>query len=147
LPDTGLSGAEGRRQTHFPAIETLIDIAISEKRPDDVIRWYDQRKPHRGYGDWFESRDDGVAGAVADTYPERAVAIWKRLVENQISLTKPAAYEGAAVFLRKAHQLLKKQGKEKGWENYIQELRRANKTKRRFVEIFDRLGGRRIIEG
>jgi uncharacterized Zn finger protein len=147
LPETGLSRADGRRPTHFPAIETLIDIAIAEKRPDDVIRWYDRRKPQRVYGDWFESMDDRIAEAVVDTYPERAVAIWKRLAENQIALTKPKAYEGAAVFLRKAHQLLKKQGKEKEWENYINDLRRVNKAKRRFVEILDHLGGRRIIEG
>lgn len=147
LPETGLSMADGRRQTHFPAIETLIDIAIEEKRPEDVIRWYDLRNPQRNYWGWFESRDDRVAAAVADLYPDRALGIWKKLAEKQIALTKPKAYEAAAVFLRKVHKLLKKQGKEKEWENYANELRRINKAKRKFLEILNQMEGRRIIEG
>ncbi|MBP1720455.1 MAG: hypothetical protein H6Q43_3893, partial [Deltaproteobacteria bacterium] len=147
LPETGLSMADGRRQTHFPAIETLIDIAIEEKRPEDVTRWYDRRNPQRSYWGWFESRDDRVAAAVADLYPDRALGIWKKLAEKQIALTKPQAYEAAAVFLRKVRQLLKKQGKEKEWENYANELSRVNKAKRKFLEILNQMEGRRIIEG
>lgn len=44
LPETGVIETIERRETQFPQTETLIDIAIFEKRPDDVIRWYDQRK-------------------------------------------------------------------------------------------------------
>ena len=53
LPDSGVQETTARRQTPAPMIETLIDIAIAEKRPDEVIRWYDQRKPRSaawGYG-------------------------------------------------------------------------------------------------
>ena len=59
-----------------PTINALIDIAIAEKRPDDVLRWYDQQEPRKmqawGYG-WHD--DNRIATAVVDIYPERTIAI------------------------------------------------------------------------
>ena len=39
-------------------INALIDIAIEEKRPDDVLRWYDQQAPTQEsrLGIWLERR-------------------------------------------------------------------------------------------
>jgi uncharacterized Zn finger protein len=128
-------------------IETLIDIAIAEKRPDEVIRWYERRKPRSvawGYG-WVD--DDKIARAVVDTYPDRALAIWQKIAENQIALTQTRAYETAATYLRKVHRVLKKLGREQEWKSYLAELRQANARKPRLVEILDGLAGRRIIEG
>lgn len=130
-----------------PMTDTLIDIAIAEKRPDEVLRWYDQRKPRSRSWDsgWFA--EDRIAEAVMGTYPDRAVAIWKTLAEAQIALTKPKAYEDAAGYLRKIHRLLKQRGKEEDWPRYLAALRRANERKRRLVQILDTLAGRRIMEG
>jgi len=147
LPDGGLKPAIERPVTHPPMTDTLIDIAIAEKRPDDVLRWYDQRKPRpRGwdYG-WFA--EDRIAEAVMEAYPDRAVAIWQHLAEKQIALTKPKAYEEAAGYLRKVHRVQKQLGKEQEWQSYLASLRRANERKRRLVQILDTLSGRRIIEG
>lgn len=44
LKQTGLKTHPYSSKKDFPPTHTLIDIAIEEKRPDDVIRWYDQRK-------------------------------------------------------------------------------------------------------
>jgi uncharacterized Zn finger protein len=130
-----------------PMIDTLIDIAMAEKRPDEVLRWYDQRKPRsRGWDSgWFV--EDRIAEAVAGSYPDRAVAIWKQLAEKQIALTKPKAYEEAAGYLRKVHRVLQQLGKEQDWQGYLTALRRANERKRRLVHILDTLTGCRIIEG
>lgn len=127
--------------------DVLIDIAIDEKRPDEVLRWYDRRKPRsRGWhAGWFT--EDRIAEAVVAKYPERAVAIWKQLAEEQIALTKPKAYEAAADYLRKVSRVLKQQGKEQDWQGYLAALRRAHERKRRLVETLDILAGRRIIEG
>jgi uncharacterized Zn finger protein len=146
LPDGGLKPAIERPVTHPPMTDTLIDIAIAEKRPDDVLRWYDQRKPRpRGwdYG-WFA--EDRIAEAVMEAYPDRAVAIWQHLAEKQIALTKPKAYEEAAGYLRKVHRIQKQLGKEQEWQSYLASLRRTNERKRRLVQILDTLSGRRIIE-
>ena len=139
--------AAGRALDPTLATDTLIDIAIAEKRPDEVLRWYDRRKPRsRGWDSgWFA--EDRVAEALVKTYPERALAIWKRLAEAQIALTNPKAYEQAAGYLRKVHRVLKQLGKEQDWSRYLAALRRANERKRRLVQILDTLAGRRIIEG
>lgn len=147
LPETSVKERIERRPRQFPIIEALIDIAIAEKRPDDVIRWYDQRKTKGiGWG-WSESRDDKIAVALVDCYPDRALGIWKRLAENQIALTKPKAYTTAAGYLRKVHHVLKKLGKEREWQGYLAELRQTNARKIRFIEILDGFSGRRILEG
>jgi hypothetical protein len=40
-------------------IGDLIDIAILEKKPDQVLRWYDQR-PKGGFG-WYGAEEDAIA--------------------------------------------------------------------------------------
>ena len=147
LPESGLKPVIERPPIRPPMTDTLIDIAIAEKRPDEVLRWYDQRKPRsRGWDSgWFA--EDRIAETVMGTYPDRAVAIWKQLAEKQIALTKPKAYEEAAGYLRKVHRALKQLGKEQDWQGYLAALRRDNERKRRLVQILDTLAGRRIIEG
>ena len=81
-----------------------------------------------------------------DHYPERALAIWKRLAEEEIAQTKPKAYIIAAGYLRKVQLTLKNLGKEKEWQSYLAELRRTNARKKRLLEILDTLSGRRVID-
>jgi uncharacterized Zn finger protein len=147
LPESGLKPVIERPPMHPPMTGILIDIAMAEKRPDEVLRWYDQRKPRsRGWDSgWFV--EDRIAEAVVGSYPDRAVVIWKQLAEKQIALTKPKAYEAAAGYLRKVHRALKQLGKEQDWQGYLAALRRANERKRRLVQILDTLAGRRIVEG
>jgi uncharacterized Zn finger protein len=146
LPESRLHKTSERPWTQAPMIDTLIDIAIAEKRPDDVLRWYDQGTPRSRGWEYSGFADDRVAEAVEGTYPDRAVAIWKQLAEQQIALTKPKAYEEAARYLRKVHRVLKQLGKEPDWQGYLVALRRANERKRRLVQVLDILAGRRIIE-
>ncbi len=149
LPETGVKEDRETRKSEFPMIEVLIDIAIEEKRPDEVLRWYDQRKSKKqAFLIWGDSyQEDQVAEAVADHYPDRALAIWENIAEKQIALTKPKAYEAAAVYLRKVHGLLKKLKREKEWKDYQLKLRQTNARKPKFIEILSRLEGRRIVEG
>jgi len=145
LPETGVAKIREVRQRSFPITEALIDIAMAEKRTDDVLHWYDLQKTKKTFWGGDAYRDDQIAAAVADQYPNRAVDIWKKLAENEISLTKPKAYEAAAVYLRKAKKLMGKMEKKEEWQKYIAGLRRANERKRRFVEILDRLEDRPIL--
>lgn len=147
LPESELKMASESRQIHAPVTEVLIDIAIAEHRPDEVIRWYDQRQTRRRAPEpgWFE--EDRIAEAVLGTYPDRAVAIWKRLAEEQIALTKPKAYEMATGYLRKVQRVLKQSGKVQDWQAYLADLRQANLRKRVLVQMLDTLAGRRILEG
>lgn len=145
LPETDIPQTKEHRPKRFPEIETLIDIAIDEKRPDDVIRWYDQRKPREFYWGWSDSRDDKVARAIVDRYPGRAVEIWKKMAEKLIAEVKPKAYEEAAIYLGKIQRVLKKK-KNKEWQKYILEIRHEHARKRKLLEILDGLNDKRIVD-
>jgi uncharacterized Zn finger protein len=147
LPETGVKENRESRKNEFPMTDVLIDIAIEEKRVDDVLRWYDQLKSKKQIfwgGDGFQ--EDKVAEAIVNLYPDRAITIWKNLAEKQIALTQPKAYETAAVYLRKVHNSLKKLGKESEWKDYLLQLRQTNARKSKLIEILSRLEGRRILE-
>jgi uncharacterized Zn finger protein len=147
LPGTGVTEKAEIRKGDFPMASELIDIAIAEKRTDDVLRWYDDQKSRKkGTWGWDTHQDTSVAEAVADRYPDRAVSIWKGLAERQIALTKPNAYETAAGYLRSIRELLKKLKRECEWKDYASKLRQANTRKSRFVETLDRLDSRPIIK-
>lgn len=146
LPQTGMEYTIEPEQRQFPLCETLVDIAINEKQPEEVIRWYDLRKSQKSFWRWTAFKEDKVAGALMDHYPERALAIWKRLAEKEIAQTKPKAYIVAAGYLRKVQRTLKSLGKEKEWQNYLAEVRRTNARKRKLLEILDTLSGHRVID-
>ena len=147
LPETGVKEDRETRKSEFPMTDVLIDIAIEEKRPDDVLKWYDHSRSKKwifwGGGGYQE---DKIAGAVVDLYPDRAISIWKDLAEKQIALTQPKAYETAAVYLRKVHKFLKKLERENEWKDDLLKLRQANARKSKLIEILSRLEGRRIID-
>jgi uncharacterized Zn finger protein len=133
LPGTGIPPAERRHPLLFPQVGLLIDLAISEGRPDEVLRWYDRREQAR-----YTSIDaDMVADAVVGAYPERAAAIWQGLAEARIAQTSPAAYQEAALFLRKLRRVWAQRGKLVEWRGYVEQLRATNKRKRRLVETLD----------
>ena len=92
-------------------------------------------------------RDDRIAQAIVEVYPHRAIAIWKGIAESQIVKTQTKAYEVVARYLRKIHHVLKKQGRDEEWHNYLAEIRETNQRKRRLLEILDGLIGRPIING
>ncbi|MEW6376082.1 MAG: SWIM zinc finger family protein [Thermodesulfobacteriota bacterium] len=120
LPETSVKEASEVRKSEFPITDVLIDIAIVERRPDDVLRWYDyHRSRKRSLWAWDSYQEDEVAKAVVDRYPDRAIDIWKNVAEKQIALTKPKGYEAAAVYLRKVHSLLKKLKREEEWKSYL----------------------------
>lgn len=146
LPETGVRETAGMSQKDFPMTRTLIDIAIAEKRPDEVIRWYDRQEaqPFGWRLTWFQ--EDHVAKAIAEAHPDHAIAIWKKLAEGQIAQTQPKAYEVAAGFLRGMRRTLKKLGRDREWQGYIAGLRQVNARKRRLLEVLDGLDGRPIIE-
>jgi uncharacterized Zn finger protein len=147
LPQVDVKETVERPRPQFPLTDTLIDIAIAEKRPDEVIRWYDQHKSEPMGLWWNGLQDDRIAEALANRYPDRAMDIWKRLAEKQIALTKPKAYEVAASYLRKVRRVLKSLGRDDEWRSYLARLRQLHAQKKRLLEVLNSLTGRRIVEG
>ena len=122
----------------FPDRKTLIDIAIFEKRFDDVVALYQaMRKGQHLYGE----TDRIVAKAVARTYPEVALGIWRGMVDGLIAEVKPRAYIEAGSFLRLMHKVFEANQRLADWHELLAELRRTHKAKRRLLEVLDSLSG------
>ncbi len=135
LPETGIPPVERRYPLQFPQLGLLIELAISEGRPAEVLRWYDRRGTVRH----AQINADAVADAVERRYPERAAAIWQELAETRIAQTSPAAYAEAALCLRKLRRVWMEHGKAAEWRSYVEGLRAANRRKRRLMETLDAL--------
>lgn len=131
-------------------VDVLIGLAIAEKKPNEVVKWYDRAGlTEAEHWERDVSLDEDVAEAIASTHPDRAVAIWKGLAEMEIARVKPKAYEEAVHYLRKVKDVLTRSGREGEWEEYLAALRQQNKRRPRCIEQLYRLedGRRRIIDG
>ena len=139
LPVTEVSFPQEKRSEYsFPRYSPLIDIAILEKRMDDVVLLYEQAKKNR-----FEAGllGETVAEAVAKTHPDVSLSVWRGKVDRLIALVKPKAYREAGGYLRQMRKVLEAQGRQAEWLALLEELRQAHKAKRRLVEILDSLTG------
>ncbi len=142
LPSTGLSISDERgRYRSFPDTGTLIEIAIQEKRNDDVLRWYERSGKHDGY--WYDHQGTTVAGAVQETHPDASLAIWLRMAKAQIAMTKPSAYQTAGAHLAMMKTVYQRTGRLPEWEHLLATLRTENARKRRMIEVLDGLEGKR----
>jgi uncharacterized Zn finger protein len=150
-PDLRPAGVPARRSREGPHFDVLLDLALEEKRPDDVLRWYDRgRKAHgaRSYGWYGGSGLEGqVADAVAEAHPDRAASLYQAIIARYIAQTSPSAYEAALPYLRKLRQLLHRLGRTEEWRQYLARLRETERRKRRLMEVLDCLERRPIVEG
>jgi uncharacterized Zn finger protein len=144
LPDTGFGKREKPRREKPPFTDVLIDIAMDEKRIDEVWRWYEVQKQKAN--DWFGARrNDEVATAIAPKYPERAIAIWKKIAEWHIAQTNVGAYGEAVTYLKKVRKAFDGIGKSAEWSVYLSGLTEANKRKTRLVQMLNVLKGKPIL--
>lgn len=119
-----------------PDRHTLIDIAIYEKRFDDVVRLYQMMKKGSRAG-W--SVGEKVARAVVKTHPEVSLGIWREIVERLIAEVKPKAYVEAGGYLRLMRKAYEAGDRQAEWQALLAELRRSHKAKRRLLEVLDSL--------
>lgn len=135
--------AKERHGQRFPDLDTLIDIAILEKRFDDVVALYQElRKTKR----WGWETDKAVAVAVVETHPQTALDIWKLIVDGLIGQVKPKAYEEAAGYLRSMNKVYQTTKRLADWQSLLLELRKEHKPKRRLMEVLDGLSGMKITD-
>ncbi|MDD1699721.1 MAG: hypothetical protein LUQ04_02890 [Methanoregula sp.] len=146
LPDTGLFPRDSIRVPGSPFFDILIDIAIAEKRPDEVIIWYDKlREVSRARGSFYHP-DDKVADAVFEQFPDRALGIWREKAERLAKEARPKSYEASVSYLKKIRALMKKQGREDEWEDYLAKMRGLHVRKKRFLEMLMVFEGKKILQ-
>ncbi|MHB9149471.1 MAG: SWIM zinc finger family protein [Thermoleophilia bacterium] len=143
LPETHLDASAIGQKDRFPMVGDLIGIAILERKPDQVLRWYDRLSQER-FG-WHGVDEDEIATAVQTNAPDRAVAIWQKKAERLIAQVKPSAYQEAAKYLRKAGAVMARRKEKEQWDKYLLDLRETHARKRRLMEILDGLDGKPIV--
>ena len=147
-----LLGSESRfRPVESQHFDVLIDMAIADRRHDDVLRWYDAmqagQKPRVGMS-WYGSGGygDQVAAAVKESHPERSLAIYRQRVDDHLPHASASAYEVTAGYLRKMRPILKALHREVEWDGLIADIRARYKNRPKFMEILDKLDPRPIVE-
>lgn len=135
--------ADRRRGSEAPRHDVLIDMAIAQKKPEDVLRWYDEyrarikRTPHLRA--WPSSDlPDRVATAVASTHPECAIEIYRTQIERHLVNADRRAYEAVASYLRKLQPILNSLGRELELAAIVLEIRTRHGNRPRLMDILDR---------
>lgn len=140
------------RSTPQPHYDVLLDMAIEEKRPDDVLRWYEaaiapKKQKQGGPHFWGVQVDsDRVAKAIAAAHPQRALAIYRRKLDSHLKQANTSAYETCAACLRNMRPIFKTLDQEDHWNELLADVRHNYRNRPRFMEILDRLQGRPIIQ-
>ena len=134
-----------------PHYEVLIDMAIAERRPDDVLRWYDlwctaAEGQRAGWYYGAGSYADKVAAAVAESHPERAVEIYRSRIDENLTQANVSAYETVAAYLKKMRPIMKSLDHGWKWNELVTEIRANYRNRPRFMEILDRLEARPILQ-
>ncbi len=144
-PEVEVSDSEA---IEAPMTGILTQLAIAEKKPDEVLKWYDyasRKKGGLGMYDFIVNPTE-VAEAIKSAHPERAIAIWQEAAEEQIAQVSTRGYEAAVPYLRKMKNALTRAGRKQEWDEYLASLREENSRRPRCLEVLDRLkGGRRRI--
>ncbi len=145
LPETEFE--KDNNPSQGPMINLLIELAIAEKKPTEILKWYDLKAPttHYSWGYMYTSSLN-VAHAIKEKYPDRAIEIWKEQAESAISRVEVSGYQEAGTYLREVRDTLKRLNREDEWEAYLSELKNENKRRPRCLEVLDGLAGKRIID-
>lgn len=138
LPAPEVGAGESTSRDRFPDLHLLIDLAILEKRLDDVVALYADLRKAKRWGFHFET-DKAVASAVEKSHPQTALGIWRYMVDNLIGQVKPKAYEEAAVYLRRMSKVYQATKRVDEWQSLLSALRKEHKPKRRLMEVLDSL--------
>jgi uncharacterized Zn finger protein len=146
LPLSSFTDPKSWRSQETPFFNILIDSAIADRQPDEVIRWYDRLQNERQKSGLYYSPDDAVADAVAERFPERALAIWRRNAERLAAEARPKSYEASVGYLKKIRALMEKEGRKGEWEEYLLGLRNAHARKKKFLEMLVVLEGKKILK-
>ncbi len=143
LPGTGIGNIQKTRMGKPPFTDSLIDIAIEEKRVDDIVRWHDVKQEKKAWSNRY--RDDTVATAIAHKYPDRAIAIWKDIAEGLIAQTNVNIYGEAVSYIRKVQKALDGLNRSGEWAAYLNDLTETHRRKSRFIQKLNVLTGKPIV--
>lgn len=140
------------RRRAGPHFDVLIDLAIDETRPDDVLKWFDKRKAaNESASCRFRARtshgDTRIAEAVESSHPDRAIAIYQQLADSIASETNTKTYPEVGGYLRRIKRMLKRADRSSEWPAIVGEFRSNHGRKPRLMRVIDGIEGRPIVNG
>jgi uncharacterized Zn finger protein len=143
LPAVVLKEARSAATAAKPHFDVLLDLALQDKKPDEVLRWYDrltetQRGRKTSGSGWADYRSP-VAKAVADTHPDRAASLYRDVIAGHLAVTKVSAYESAKPYLVKLKTLLTRNNRAAEWTQYLDGLRETHARKPRLLQVLDQV--------
>lgn len=135
-----------------PYFDVLIDMAIKNKQPDEVLRWYEAAispmESTRGrpnfLGVVYDS--DRVAEAITASYPQKAIEIYRRKLDANLKTASTSAYEACAGSLAKMRPIYKSLDQEDHWDELLADIRHNYRNRPRFMEKLERMQGRKAIQ-
>jgi uncharacterized Zn finger protein len=135
-----------------PHYRVLIELAMEEKRPHDVLRWYDEWREEKAgpQGGWRfvpVELEEEIAEAVASTYPDRAIDIFVEAADSVASQTNTRTYPEAGRLLKRAKRVLEKNGRSEEWKSILEDFRHNHRRKRRLMEVLEGIEDRPIVKG
>ena len=135
-----------------PHYDVLLDMAIADKRVDDVLHWHDRlgakrQPPSAGWrGSSGDAYADRVAEAVAKSHPQRALDIYRGHLEANLKYANIGAYETCASYLRKMRPIMKSLRREDDWTQLLADICLNYRNRPRFMEVLEKLDGRTILQ-
>lgn len=139
LPATGLPDPAPYGREQPPLARVLLDVALAERRLDDVLLWFDRLRARGSAGYGYGDPSVSVARAVERSHPERAIAIWDDLAARAIAQTNTNAYVEAARYLEHAGRIEERRGNLDAWRTRILDLQARERRKWRLRETLDDL--------
>lgn len=126
-----------------PFFDILCEWAVNERRPDDVVKWYDEyvknKTPQRRGID-----HEKVADAIAESHPDRAFQIYRNTAEYEIEVTRQ--YVRAVKILRKARKALEQSGRGEDWSKVMEEIRTTHRRKKNLMMELNNLETPSIVQ-
>jgi uncharacterized Zn finger protein len=132
-------------QANRPHLDVLLSMAIAAKDSEAILRWFDKMGAD-GQSGGSISYADKVAEAVAETHPERSLAIYTAKLNARLPEAHSSAYETSAGYLRKLRPIYEALGRVQEWDALVASIREKYRNRPRFIEQLDRLNPRPIVQ-
>ncbi|MDR1290150.1 MAG: hypothetical protein LBK06_03010, partial [Planctomycetaceae bacterium] len=122
----------------IPRFDILCNWAIAERRPNDVVYWFDEIAKQKSLSDIvFEVKRVEVADAIINSHPERAFKIYSELAEYEMEDTRN--YSLAAQLLQKVRKSLDNMKRTADWQKILTEIRTKHRRKSNLMKLLDKL--------
>jgi uncharacterized Zn finger protein len=146
LPRSGLIDPGLWKSQETPFFTILIECAVANGKPEEAVMWFDRlRKEVKGFRG-YSYPEDKLWAAAADCFPDRALRFWMGCADQEAQTAQPKGYAIAIGYLKKIRALMRKQGRNDDWAEYLAGVREVHARKKKFTGMLDVMEGQKILK-